>query len=563
MPRKTTPPEHARTARTTALCYLRKSVVRNGADYASIDIQRAAIVTECALRGWNAEWYEDADGHRSGRHEHTRPEWLKLKVRLADADVAAVVGYRLDRISRSVHDALAIVRECTAHGVAVVTADKLIDTSGGMNAFANIQLNLLAAIAQFESDVASDRLRDRIAAKDQSGINHGKPPFGMVRVGEGNAARFIASTDIPAVILCLELYAGGKSYDDVAIELNREGVKFRSRSGVPCTWGRESVRTVVGNVLRYCGYHIPQTGYDAKNNRIDLIGTGDHAEQWARAIGAWMSPAVEPVIQRVLANKVIERRYKNQITGRPSNERPFLLTPIAFWDGRKLRGAWRPYGRFYLTYRAGVQINADVAESSLVERLQGVRLTSEVRERVRAELRAMADDDRRQIFSEKRAQAKEEQRLLLELLLGKRIAREVYNERFDATQRIIYEADRELSMPTEVDAAMAQLTDLGDMIAEMMPDKQKRAIHHLFERVSLSKEGEVVAADWKPWARGVWTHIRRIYGIEPVSTSQTMPKVGVHHNVCGVKPPSAPQTAPPIPAPLLFWARLPATSPHS
>jgi len=204
--------------------------------------------------------------------------------------------------------------------------------------------------------------------------------------------------------------------------------------------------------------------------------------------------------------------------------------------------------------------------SSLVERLQGVRLTPEVRERVRVELRAMADDDRRQIFAEKRAQAKEEQRLLLELLLNKRIAREVYNERFDATQRIIYEADRELSMPTEVDAAMAQLTDMGDMIAEMMPDKQKRAIHHLFERIELSADGAVIAADWHRWARDVWDELRRIYRpatYRGSTTSQTMPKVGVHHNVCGVKPLSAPPTATPIPAPLLFWARLPATSPHS
>lgn len=176
-------------SRTTALCYARKSVVRGGADLVSIDIQRAAVAAECERRGWRCEWYEDADGHRSGRHETTRPNWLRLKRRITDADVVAVVGYRLDRLSRSVGDFVRLCEQTKAKGVSVVTADRMIDTSAASNAFATAQLNMLAVVAQFESDAASDRVKEHCERKAEAGISHGKPPFGILRVGKGGRGR--------------------------------------------------------------------------------------------------------------------------------------------------------------------------------------------------------------------------------------------------------------------------------------------------------------------------------------------------------------------------------------
>lgn len=123
---------------------------------------------------------------------------------------------------------------------------------------------------------------------------------------------------------CLIIYAGGGySYDAVAAKLNAEGVPFRSRAGFPIEWGREAVRTVVGNVLFYAGYFAQ--GWDAKNARVTLSGDGDHVERFARATLAKPSPAIHPIIDRQLANTVIERRAANLITGRKA-QRLFLFT---------------------------------------------------------------------------------------------------------------------------------------------------------------------------------------------------------------------------------------------
>lgn len=503
-------------SRTTALCYARKSVVRGGADLVSIDIQRAAIAAECERRGWNCEWYEDADGHRSGRHEATRPNWLRLKRRIADADVIAVVGYRLDRLSRSVGDFVRLIEHCRAKNVGVVTADRMIDTSASSNAFATAQLNMLAVVAQFESDAASDRVKEHCERKAEAGISHGKPPFGVSRVGKALEATFDANEDAPAVLRCLQLYAGGLSYDQTAAKLNAEGVPFRSRKGFPIEWGRESVRTVVGNVLFYVGYFAP--AWDAKNARVTLAGDGDHVERFARATLAKPSPAIHPIIDRQLANTVIERRAANLITGRKS-VRPFLFTPIAYWNGKKLRGQHHPTGRFYSPRGAGPWINADEAEESLLKLLAGIQFPPELVAHVRAFALADVSDDKLQRLQERISEVQNTKALLFDLLHHKRIDRAMYDERWakaDADERA---AKRELERPAEVEVVMKQLADLGAMIQFMPPEMQKRNIHRLFTRIDFDDDGEIVGLEMKPAAKSAFGTI--------AAAMPTLPKVGV------------------------------------
>jgi hypothetical protein len=61
--------------RTVALGYIRKSWTRDEKDNISPERQRSHIQAICDLRGWQAEWYEDTEGHRSGMHEKNRPGW--------------------------------------------------------------------------------------------------------------------------------------------------------------------------------------------------------------------------------------------------------------------------------------------------------------------------------------------------------------------------------------------------------------------------------------------------------------------------------------------------------
>jgi DNA invertase Pin-like site-specific DNA recombinase len=509
MPRKTTSDT---AARTVALCYLRKSVVRGDAEYGSVEQQRAAVAKIVEERGWRAEWYEDAEGHRSGRKEKGRPRWLALRTRIGDADVAAVVAHRMERLSRSVRDFGDLIEFCARHNVALITADRMIDTGSVNNAYTTVQSNVLMSLAQFESDIASQRMKERVAYKDSLGINHGKPPFGMTRSGEGNEARFTGNADAPAVVRCLELYAGGMSYDAAAERLNRDAVGFRARSGGVTRWGRESVRTVAGNVLRYAGFHIPQDGYDAKANRVELAGDGDHCDRWASKLGAWVSPAVEPIITRQLANAVIERRHRNQLAGKPATQ-PFILSPIAHWQGRKLVGDGRLNGtRFYRTRQSGVSIDANKAEAHAIAKLSELTIPPELRDGVRMSLLGRMSDARMDAIRQRADEAERKKAVLLDLHLDGRIDRDAYNKRYDEAERELRMARAELSAPAEVERAMDQLSGMAAMLATSSPERRKRVVLGTFERIELNEDGEIVAADWKPWARYIWIELQMLRG---------------------------------------------------
>jgi len=90
----------AQSARKIALCYIRQSYTRDADDLNSPDRQRANIEKVCKANSWTAEWYTDAEGHKSGRYESNRPGWLALKERIGNPDVVAVIANDFSRLHR-------------------------------------------------------------------------------------------------------------------------------------------------------------------------------------------------------------------------------------------------------------------------------------------------------------------------------------------------------------------------------------------------------------------------------------------------------------------------------
>src|SRR5829696_1108679 len=102
------------TAAHIALCYVRLSWTKDESDASSPERQRANIQLVCDAQGWTPEWYEDADGHKTGTKEKNGPGWLALKARLGDADVVALVANDLSCLHRKgwrVGDLLNLVDE--------------------------------------------------------------------------------------------------------------------------------------------------------------------------------------------------------------------------------------------------------------------------------------------------------------------------------------------------------------------------------------------------------------------------------------------------------------------
>ena len=117
-----------------ALCYIRQSYTRDGDDKNSPERQKANIERICEEHGWSPEWYEDTDGHKSGRKVQNRPGWLALEKRLSDDDVVALVANDLARVHRKGWRVGDLIEKLERYQIALVLAapNREVDTSTAM-----------------------------------------------------------------------------------------------------------------------------------------------------------------------------------------------------------------------------------------------------------------------------------------------------------------------------------------------------------------------------------------------------------------------------------------------
>jgi len=180
MPRKSRTP----VERTIALCYIRQSFTRDNDDKNSPERQQANIERVCQEHGWTAEWYVDAEGHKSARTVNNRPGWLALEKRLGDADVIALVANDLARLHRKGWRVGDLIEKLERHGVSLVLAapNREVDTSTPMG---KIFIQFAAIFDEYYAEDISQRAKDSIQYRKARGISVGKPPFGTVRGKDG------------------------------------------------------------------------------------------------------------------------------------------------------------------------------------------------------------------------------------------------------------------------------------------------------------------------------------------------------------------------------------------
>ena len=135
------------------------------------DSQRNELTEYCQRRGWvNLRWFTDtASGAKQDRSGLT--EMMEL-VRRGKLD--AVIAFKLDRIARSLSHLAQIIAELRAHSVSLIVPGQGIDTTDA-NPCAQFQLNILAAVAEFERELITERVNAGIAAAKQRGVRLGRP----------------------------------------------------------------------------------------------------------------------------------------------------------------------------------------------------------------------------------------------------------------------------------------------------------------------------------------------------------------------------------------------------
>ncbi|MDE2337505.1 MAG: recombinase family protein [Alphaproteobacteria bacterium] len=159
--------------------YTRKST-EEGLDqnFNSLDAQREAchayIISQKA-EGWTVinEHYDDG-GFSGGNLE--RPALQKLMADIKAGKIHIIVVYKIDRLTRSLMDFAKLVEIFDQHSVTFVSVTQSFNTTTSMG---RLTLNVLLSFAQFEREVAGERIRDKIAASKKKGMwMGGTVPFG-------------------------------------------------------------------------------------------------------------------------------------------------------------------------------------------------------------------------------------------------------------------------------------------------------------------------------------------------------------------------------------------------
>ncbi len=145
-------------------------------DYNTLDAQWDSCenyIQSQVSRGWEAIPTHYDDGGFTGANTD-RPAFNRLITDVKAGLIDTVVVYKVDRLSRSLADFANMMELFDKHGVSFVSVTQYFDTSSSIG---RMTLNILITFAQFEREMISERIRDKITRSRQKGKYMGGQPI--------------------------------------------------------------------------------------------------------------------------------------------------------------------------------------------------------------------------------------------------------------------------------------------------------------------------------------------------------------------------------------------------
>jgi len=223
----------------------------------SLHAQRAmceSYIASFASEGWTAlaTDYSDA-GITGGTME--RPGLQQLLADIEAGRVDVVVIYRLDRLSRSLRDFLNMMEVFDRRRISFASVTERIDTTSSAG---RLFLNMVLAFAQFEREVAAERIRDKIASAKRKGKYVGGRPLLGYDVDREKMRLVVNQDEAKVVRHIFQRFCQVGSCMKVAHELNAKGYRMKawtSKKGRAMgggTWLKTDVHHLLTN-RRYIG----------------------------------------------------------------------------------------------------------------------------------------------------------------------------------------------------------------------------------------------------------------------------------------------------------------------
>jgi site-specific DNA recombinase len=226
-----------------------------------------------------------------------RPALKRLLADIVAGKIDVVVVYKIDRLTRSLVDFAKLIEAFDAKSVSFVAVTQQFNTTTSMG---RLTLNILLSFAQFERELAAERVRDKVAASRRKGIwTGGSVPLGY---DAKDKKLVINKSEAETVRTIFRLYLELGSFSKLVAELDRRKIVTKRR------------RT---KVVKYQG-GIPFTygplAYFLKN-RI-YVGEMHHGGKWFKGEHeAILDRFTFDSVQHLLKSNVVKRKVKFSRTG--------------------------------------------------------------------------------------------------------------------------------------------------------------------------------------------------------------------------------------------------------
>ena len=218
-------------------------------DFNSLDAQydaSQAYIRSQAHAGWTMLRSKYDDGGFSGGNTD-RPALQRLLDDVRAGKIDIIVVYKVDRLTRSLADFAKLVELFDKHDVSFVSVTQQFNTTTSMG---RLTLNVLLSFAQFEREVTSERIRDKIGASKRKGLWVG----GMAPLGYDTKDRKITVNEVEAerVRTIFRSYLKAGSLNLLMADLRKRGItsKLRTLKTGEAVGGIPFTRGPLGHLLR-------------------------------------------------------------------------------------------------------------------------------------------------------------------------------------------------------------------------------------------------------------------------------------------------------------------------
>jgi len=373
-------------------------------DFNSLDAQydaSQAYIRSQAHAGWTLLRGKYDDGGFSGGNIE-RPALQRLLEDVRAGKIDVIVVYKVDRLTRSLADFAKLVELFDGHDVSFVSVTQQFNTTTSMG---RLTLNVLLSFAQFEREVTSERIRDKIAASKRKGLWVG----GMAPLGYDTKDRRISVNEAEAerVRTIFGSYLTLGSLNLLMAELRRMGIvtKVRTLRSGQTVGGIPFMRGPLAHLLRN-RFYIGEVAFKGEILR---------GEQPAIVDCDLFEAVQAKLTEQVNSHKTARIQSEALLIGRIFDDRGNLMSPS---HARKRAIKYR----YYLS---SVLLQGQTDRAGSVRRVPAVEVEALVAKSVREYLKLDATVDDREIVHAHVARVEVQRgQLIIKLNRGQKTIRE-------------------------------------------------------------------------------------------------------------------------------------------